>query len=118
MGESPSFLPAALCCRYRDDLPVLWSLKLMLLASLGVMHVPGFQVGRHFLRVGSDGGGHVQVPIFADIHGSVALDSPPIYPMLKVNVKSVPGAFILRNVLSRAECSAIVAMAEAMGFAA
>jgi len=116
----PPFItaPVALNCRYHKGHTCVWSLKLLFLASWRVLRITGFQAGKHFLRVGSEENNDVQMPIFTDARGSVALDHPPMHTTWKEDITAIPGAFILRNVLSRVECSTIIDMAEAMGFAA
>ncbi|GAA5944826.1 hypothetical protein JCM3775_007320 [Rhodotorula graminis] len=54
--------------------------------------------------------------LFSSSPGAIRLSPSPPTPVERLDVPHVPGAFLLTNVLSPAECRSILAHAEAVGF--
>ncbi len=52
----------------------------------------------------------------ANIENPMALAKPPIQPVIREDVSSVPGAFQLHNVLSKEECQNFIQATEALGY--
>lgn len=55
--------------------------------------------------------------LFASAPSTIPLSPTPPTPTLRHDVPHIPGAFLLSDLLSLAECRAIIGAAEAVGFA-
>jgi len=77
---------------------------------------PAYQLGKHFTLVTREPGSErLDLPIWKPSANAVDFSSS-YGPVQRTDVEGVPGAFVLSNVLSASECSAVAALSEAMGY--
>jgi hypothetical protein len=76
-----------------------------------------FQRDKHFRLVRLERGAERHdLPIWATLQGAIAFSLDAWGPVRKSHVPGVPGAFVLSNVLTDAECEQVASLSEAMGY--
>lgn len=79
--------------------------------------LPKYEEGKHF-RIVCWERGHERkkMPIFTAKHGAIELDMVGSPRASRIDSDTVPGGFMLKNVLTARECDQIIKMSEAFGY--